>query len=77
MTSQSHQSYLRPLTTTDPDLIYVRDHEGEAAMREAQAALCRCGHARGAHYAMTGAMGSFGGSACSQCWWCSTFGAVE
>jgi hypothetical protein len=35
--------------------------------------VCNCGHSRRAHYAATGALGSFGGSACEACWTCPTF----
>lgn len=51
-------------TTTDGDIL-----RGERTWFD----LCVCGHAREDHWAETGALGSFGGSACERCWQCPTF----
>lgn len=60
----------------DPDLQRALEQGGEKALRVALAAMCACGHTREHHHAMTGSLGSFGGSACGQCWTCPTFTAT-
>jgi hypothetical protein len=55
----------------DPDLWPLRDDPD--ALAAARARLCECGHPRSAHMAATGALGSFGGTACDLCWACPTF----
>lgn len=59
----------------DPDLQAVLERGGEKALAEALAVVCRCGHPRSEHMAATGALGSFGGTACNLCWACGTFTA--
>ncbi len=53
----------------DPDLFGLDEEQLKLAL----AAMCVCGHSRGEHMAATGALGSFGGTACNQCWACGTF----
>lgn len=55
----------------DTDLWPLRDDPAE--LRAALDAFCTCGHQRREHNAADGAHGSFGGSACGQCWTCATF----
>jgi hypothetical protein len=38
--------------------------------------LCVCGHTRQEHYGASGALASFGGTACERCWECPTFRPV-
>lgn len=57
----------------DPDLMGL---EG-AALEAVLDTRCRCGHRRRDHVAATGALGSFGGSACEECWSCGTFVKAE
>lgn len=57
----------------DPDLQAALEAGGEAALEAARAEICACGHPRRDHAAATGALGSFGGSACDGCWTCPTF----
>lgn len=57
----------------DPDLQAVLESGGEKALAVALAVKCRCGHARENHPGATGALASFGGSACDECWDCGTF----
>lgn len=65
----SYPSY-RIDRTLDPDLLGL---EGEE-LRVALMRLClNCGHPRHEHMAATGALGSFGGTACNLCWTCPTF----
>ena len=53
----------------DPDLIGLDDQELAAALQR----ICECGHCRADHMGATGALASFGGSACALCWTCGTF----
>lgn len=59
----------------DPDLWPHR--EDPDTLRKLLTAVCTCGHERAEHMAATGALGSFGGSACDSCWSCGTFVAVD
>lgn len=61
----------------DPDLQAALEARGEKALAAALAEVCRCGHTRGDHMAATGALGSFGGTACDKCWTCGTFTPVD
>lgn len=58
----------------DPDLWPFRDQP--EVLHNLLTAVCVCGHERAEHMAATGALGSFGGSACDSCWSCGTFRAV-
>ncbi len=60
----------------DPDLQAALERGGEKALAVALARVCRCGHPRSDHMAATGALGSFGGTACDGCWDCGTFCAA-
>ncbi len=57
----------------DPDLQEALERGGEAGLSRACAEVCRCGHRRDQHFAATGSLGSFGGTACEECWACGTF----
>lgn len=57
----------------DPDIFKVHDESGVDAAIVAAQVICECGHPRHQHAAATGALGSFGGSACDLCWTCATF----
>lgn len=57
----------------DSDLQDALEADGEQGLVAARAVVCRCGHTRADHWAATGALGSFGGSACKECWACGTF----
>jgi hypothetical protein len=59
------------VTTYDTDLVGLTQDARELALR----VLCTCGHPRSAHLGATGALASFGGSACERCWTCATFRA--
>ncbi len=60
----------------DPDLQEAVEHGGEAALNAALIVTCSCGHSRAEHMGATGALASFGGTACNQCWTCPTFTAI-
>ena len=55
----------------DPDLWPFKDQP--ELLRQLLDEACLCGHPRKEHMAATGALGSFGGSACDGCWSCATF----
>lgn len=57
----------------DADLIAAYRSGGMDSLAKTRNAVCTCGHIRNDHYASTGALGSFGGSACGECWTCGTF----
>lgn len=57
----------------DPDLVEARE---QGRLGEALAAVCVCGHQRHHHFGATGALASFGGTACQECWTCGTFTAA-
>lgn len=58
----------------DTDLLDAWEMGGEAGFRDALAQRCQnCGHAREDHLGSSGALASFGGSACELCWTCPTF----
>jgi hypothetical protein len=58
----------------DPDLVAALEAGGEQGLADAMAATCRtCGHTRADHAGATGALASFGGSACERCWDCGAF----
>lgn len=57
----------------DFDLQAALEQGGERALAEARAVRCTCGDTRGDHLGATGALASFGGSACDLCWTCPTF----
>jgi hypothetical protein len=60
----------------DPDLVRAWAEGGEDAVRAALQVRCECGHPRHEHMGATGALASFGGSACNGCWTCRTFRPV-
>lgn len=62
-----------PSPRYDRDLQEALERDGERGLAAARAAVCECGHPRSAHFAATGALGSFGGTACEDCWVCATF----
>jgi hypothetical protein len=59
----------------DPDLVEARER-GPHSLAVALATMCVCGHPRSDHMGATGALASFGGTACNSCWSCGTFTAV-
>jgi hypothetical protein len=61
----------------DPDLLESADQGGEQAVAAALAVVCACGHTRAEHMGATGALASFGGTACEKCWTCPTFTAAR
>jgi hypothetical protein len=61
----------------DPDLVEAKKLGGMEGLQRALDAICECGHPRSEHIAATGALGSFGGTACESCWTCPTFRPVR
>jgi hypothetical protein len=61
----------------DPDLVEAQRVGGMEELQRALDALCECSHPRSEHIAATGALGSFGGTACESCWTCPTFRPVR
>lgn len=60
----------------DPDLQAALERGGERELARILNVLCHCGHPRRDHMAASGALGSFGGAACDECF-CPTYRPVD
>lgn len=74
MSGKTYVGRFEPDPRYDPDLVAALERGGEQLLGEALTATCHtCGHTRRDHAGATGALASFGGSACEKCWDCGTF----